>query len=146
MNCENVYLVTAGEHSDYGVLRVCKTLEAAEKYAATHARGFGYDRPNIEVYDFDDGSTIQLDIVYRYISFSYWERNQIDTMIWNMRYETEPLKDQELGIRSTDYDRLDGMLSVVKFYDIENEEDCRHVEKMIRDAVAKFKTEKEGLI
>ena len=70
MSCENVYLVTAGEYSDYRVLRVCKTLEAAEKYAATFVRCLGCDRPNIEVYDFDDGSTIQLDIVYRYISFS----------------------------------------------------------------------------
>ena len=145
MTSESVYLVTAGEYSDYGVLRVCKTLEAAEKYAAMYARGFGCDRPNIEVYDFDDGSTIQLDTVYRYISFSYWGRKQADTMIWDMIYKTEPYKDQELGIRSTDYDRLDGTLSVAKFYDVENKEDCWHVEKMIRDAVTKFKAEKEGL-
>lgn len=145
MSCEHVYLVTAGEYSDYRVLRVCKTLEAAEKYAATFVRCFGCDRPNIEVYDFDDGSTIQLDIVYRYISFSYWRRNQADTMIWDMIYKTKPYKDQELGIRSTDYDGLNGTLPVAKFYDVSNEEDCRHVEKMIRDAVAKFKAEKEGL-
>lgn len=61
---KNVYLITAGEYSDYGVLAVCSTREKAEHFCEVLNRNGGWygDKAEIEEYPVDSIPIEDLDI------------------------------------------------------------------------------------
>lgn len=61
---KRVYLITAGEYSDYGVLAVCSTREKAEHFCEVLNRNGGWygDKAEIEEYPVDSIPIEDLDI------------------------------------------------------------------------------------
>ena len=64
MDSNKVYLITAGEYSDYGVLAVCSTREKAEYFCEVLNRNGGWygDKADIEEYPVDSIPIEDLDI------------------------------------------------------------------------------------
>lgn len=64
MDSKKVYLITAGEYSDYGVLAVCSTREKAEHFCEVLNRNGGWygDKADIEEYPVDSIPIEDLDI------------------------------------------------------------------------------------
>ena len=64
MDSKKVYLITAGEYSDYGVLAVCSTREKAEHFCEVLNRNGGWygDKADIEEYPVDSIPIEDLDV------------------------------------------------------------------------------------
>lgn len=72
MDSNKVYLITAGEYSDYGVLAVCSTREKAEHFCEVLNRNGGWygDKAEIEEYPVDSIPIEDLDIPVWCVGFS----------------------------------------------------------------------------
>lgn len=72
MDSNKVYLITAGEYSDYGVVAVCSTREKAEHFCEVLNRNGGRygDKADIEEYPVDSIPIEDLDIPVWCVCFS----------------------------------------------------------------------------
>lgn len=92
----DVYIVTSGSYSDYGIDRVFKSREKAELYCECH------EGCEIEEWDFDDDSIYT---VYDYVNVNaniYPNRKELDVMCNCMKgsIEDNPLNRNELFVLS----------------------------------------------
>lgn len=135
-----VYVITRGNYSNYGIEKIFSTREAAEKYCAVDSDEL--DMPNIEEWDLEDGSDIQIDRIYKAIWFSrqYEASSYVD---YQMRYGLTPFK---LDIRKNrkehgfTYYGISGYIPVSKTIT-----DDEKAKKIIFDHLAKWKAEQLGL-
>lgn len=134
---QEVYVVTSGEYSDYGINRIFLDQDLAEAYCAAHHNDspYGEDRPQIEVWEISDESDIKVDKVYKALWFSQtiYRPNQ-PIISWKMEYNTLPF---ESKIDENRYRELSGYIPITKT--ITDEEEAI---KIISDIIAKYKAEK----
>ena len=141
---QEVYVVTSGEYSDYGINRIFLDRDLAEVYCAVHHNDSPYDedRPQIEVWEISDESDIKVDKIYKvykalWFSQTIQHRPNQPIICWSMTYNTSPF---ELKIDENPYRELSGYIPVNKTI-IDEEEAI----KIISDTIAKYKAEKLGL-
>nr|WP_296955237.1 hypothetical protein [uncultured Mediterraneibacter sp.] len=146
-----VYIVTEGEYSDYHIVGVFATREAAEKYCAVHGNYSVYGDPiNIEEYELQDGSNIQCDKVYRYIKFELQDVFKLDSsdeifvkIDYSVVYEIGlSAKHIPLNIKCKVYyhDRKRKFVTYSGTIPINSHiEDPEKIKKIIYDHVAKYK-------
>ena len=137
---QEIYVVTSGEYSDYGINRIFLDRDLAKAYCAAHHNDSPYDedRPQIEVWEISDESDIKVDTVaYKTLWFSQtiprYRPNQ-PIIGWSMAYNTSPF---ELKIDENPYWELSGYIPITKT--IADEEKAI---KIISDTIAKYKAEK----
>ena len=136
---QEVYVVTSGEYSDYGINRIFLDRDLAEAYCAAHHNDSSYseDRPQIEVWEISDSSDIEVDTVYKALWFSQtippYRPNQ-PIISWGMEYNISPF---ELKIDENRYREFSGYIPITKT--ITDEEEAI---KIISDTIAKYKAEK----
>lgn len=132
-----VYVITCGEYSDYCILHIFATLEAAEKYYATHWKKSS-EPLNIEIWDLEDGNDIECDTIYKALEV-YVYNGTVRSASWKMLYDTKPFKFEfRKGIRTYYNDKY--IIPVNKT--VENAEQAQ---KIVSDTVAKMKAEEAGL-
>lgn len=150
---QKVYAITRGEYSDYHIEKIFSTREAAEKYCAVDADK--YDEPMIEEYYLENGSEIQIDRVYKAIFFQVipaWTHGNrpVDRVLSSMKYSLSPFPtdiqenrkvEEKYGNIIAAYKGISGWIPVAETPDLHD----KKVEKMIRDRVAKWKAEQNGL-
>ena len=150
---QKVYVITRGEYSDYHIEKIFSTREAAEKYCA--ADTYKYDEPMIEEYYLEDGSDIQIDRIYKavffqVISMGTHRHGTVDRVITSMTYGLYPFPtdiqenrkvEKRYGNGIVTYPGISGWIPVTETPAAHDEK----VEKMIRDRVAKWKAEQNGL-
>lgn len=140
-----VYVVTSGDYSDYCIDSIFSNREAAEKRCATWN---GYDDPNIEEYELEDGTNIVIDQVYRWLNFSMSYRSYDDniSVYWEMKYGTKPfdekirLIERLTSVNNKKIELYHGAIPVNKTIT-----DDKEAEKIIYDSIAKWKAERIGL-
>ena len=140
-----VYVVTIGDYSYYCIDSIFSNREAAEKRCATWN---GYDNPNIEEYELEDGMNIVIDQVYRWLDFSISYRSYDDniSVYWEMKYGTKPfdekirLIEKLTSINNKKIELYHGTIPVNKTIT-----DDKEAEKIIYDRIAKWKAERIGL-
>lgn len=136
---QEVYVVTSGEYSDYGINRIFLDRDLAEAYCAAHHNDspYGEDRPQIEVWEISDESDIKMNTVYKALWFSQTIprcRPNQPIIKWKMEYNTSPF---ELKIDKNRYREFSGYIPITKT--ITDEEEAI---KIISDTIAKYKAEK----
>ena len=132
-----VYVVTIGDYSYYCIDSIFSNREAAEKRCATWN---GYDNPNIEEYELEDGMNIVIDQVYRWLDFSISYRSYDDniSVYWEMKYGTKPfdekirLIEKLTSINNKKIELYHGTIPVNKTIT-----DDKEAEKIIYDRIAK---------
>lgn len=92
----DVYIVTSGSYSDYGIDRVFKSREKAELYCECH------EGCEIEEWDFDDDSIYTVYDYVNVIANIYPNRKELDVMCNCMKgsIEDDPLKMDEFSVFS----------------------------------------------
>lgn len=141
MEKQQVYVVTSGEYSDYGINRIFLDQDLAEAYCAAHHNDspYGEDRPQIEVWEISDSSDIEVDAVYKALWFSYSMSNYKSSnpiMSWEMEYNTSPFESKIDEIHDCGH-YISGYIPVNKTIS-----DREEAIKIISDTVAKYKAEK----
>lgn len=137
-----IYAVSSGEYSDYFIMKVFSSLEAAERYIVQYNKSCPKydDEAFLEIMDLDDGKNIMPFHVYRYIYFSFSTvRNVVS---WSMEFRDQPIDKLEM---KHNYICYEGVIPVTRTYDDRNEKDCALVEKLVQDAIAKYRAEQAGL-
>lgn len=135
---DKVYIVTSGEYSDYGIDEVFDNREDAEKYVCLHKRNI-LDDFRIEEYDICKNAELDNVKVYYGITFILRdnENNYFEIIYDNKPIETNIEEDDCFGQKE-----CYGTLSLSN-RNVFNDKDV--VEKIVYDAVAKFKAEKAGI-
>lgn len=150
---QKVYAITRGEYSDYHIEKIFSTREAAEKYCAVDTNKC--DEPMIEEYDLEDGSDIQIDRIYKAVFFQVipvgtHRHGTVDRVITSIKYSLSPFPtdiqknrtaEEKYGNGKVTYRGISGWIPVTETPDLRDEK----IEKMIRDRVAKWKAEQNGL-
>lgn len=135
---DKVYIVTSGEYSDYGIDEVFDNREDAEKYVCLHKRNI-LDDLRIEEYDICKNA--ELDNVKVYYGITFILRDN-ENNYFKIIYDNKPV---EVNIEEND------CFGQKEFYgtlplsnrNVFNDKDI--VEKIVYDAVSKFKAEKAGI-
>lgn len=132
-----VYVVTDGEYSDYGIVKIFNSLEAAEKYCALHSNEY-YDGFNIEEWELEDGSNITTE-VHRSLFFNITEGGSL--LGWSMNYDIRPFSrdieertSRNIGVYIVGYIPVDHQITTKE-----------EAEKIALDELAKWKAERAGL-
>lgn len=148
---KEIYVVTSGEYSDYGIVKIFENIEDAEQFCAIH---------NDNMKPYDDGYCLEI-----YPLSGYGEEEKIkvykalfcqvieyrDTIpstveIWciETQFSKKPFnksfKYEGYWIGGREYS---GVIPVNKTYDIHKNREI--VEKIIQDEFRKWKAEKEGI-
>ena len=133
-----VYVVTAGEYSDYHIIGVRLRREDAEKLALLFSGPRSYYEPEIEEYDTNDFTELFYGLKQYYAYFNKklellecYTNNSDNTTLDD--YFREGVREIQWICSSTKY--------VVQVY----AKDKEHAEKIAKDRLAQFCAEKEGL-
>lgn len=133
-----VYVVTSGVYSDYGIDEVFDNREDAEKYICLHNND-NYWNMRIEEYDICKNAELKNVKVHYGISF-IMRGNEINSFY--IVYDNKPI---ETNINRSKYNYSKsyyGTLPLSNRNIFNNKDD---VEKIVYDAVAKFKAEEAGI-
>lgn len=146
-----IYVVTAGEYSDYGICAVFSTREQAEKYCAC---GHG---EYVEEYDLDAWSADGCEVAYRYhVQYPRQKAGSIADPRYLLKKDVEKdlQKIVNSGIRSVPdgpkYNRWDHVTAEHEMFHPDryvylDHRDPELALKIVRDRIAKAKAEKAGL-
>lgn len=148
---KEIYVVTSGEYSDYGIVKIFENIEDAEQFCAIHNDNMkSYDDGyRLEIYPLSGYGEEEKIKVYKELSCQVIEyNNTIPSTVRIRCIETQfskkpfnkSFKCVDSGIGGCKYSCV---IPVNKTYDIH--EDREIVEKIIRDEFYKWKAEKEGI-
>lgn len=136
-----VYIVISGEYSDYHIETVCLNREDAERYVCLHQR-VGTDEIRIEEHPICNGKELANVKIHRGISF--YMRDGIGITSYETIYSGRPVRTNVEYYRNYNYNEkiYHGIVSLPDRFSIDDQES---IEKLIYDAVAKFKAEEAML-
>ena len=135
---DKVYIVTSGEYSDYGIDEVFDNREDAEKYVCLHKK---YSYWDLHIEEYDICKNAELDNVKVYYGITFILRDNGNNY-FEIAYDNKPI---ETNIEEDDcfgQKECYGTLPLSN-RNIFNDKDI--VEKIVYDAVTKFKAEKAGI-
>lgn len=141
-----VYIVTSGDYSDYTINRVFSNREAAEKCCAAW-ESIMYE-PKIEEYELEDGSNIEIERVYKAISFDmgYSLFYDVTYLDYTMMYNAKPFCEK---IARKEKTRLRDGRTIEFYYGVipvnKTVTTYEEAKKLVYDYLAKRKAERLGL-
>ena len=147
-----IYVVTAGEYSDYEICAVFSTREQAEKYCAC---GHG---DYVEEYELDAWGVVGgCEVVYRYhVQYPHWKAESVAEPHYLLKKDVEKdlQKIVNRGIRiipnGPTYNRWDHVTAEREVFHPDryvylDHKDPELALKIVRDRIAKAKAERAGL-
>ena len=148
---KEIYVVTSGEYSDYGIVKIFENIEDAEQFCAVHNDNMkphddGY---RLELYSLSEHGEEEKIQTYKALSSQIIEYSDtIPSTVKIINIETKfskkpfnkSFKCVDSGIGGCKYSCV---IPVNKTYDIYEQREI--VEKIIRDEFYKCKAEKEGI-
>lgn len=148
---KEIYVVTSGEYSDYGIVKMFENIEDAEQFCAIHNDNMKpYDDAYyLEIYPlsgYGEEEKIQTykALSYRAIEHSDAISSQLRIIDIEAQFSKKPFNK---AIRCVDFwaeaREYSGVIPVNKTYNIYEEREI--VKKIIRDEFYKWKAEKEGI-
>lgn len=148
---KEIYVVTSGEYSDYGIVKIFENIEDAEQFCAIHndaAKPYDdlYYLEIFPVHSYGEKEKIQ---TYKALSCRIIEFGDTIPLTVNIiNIETQfSKKPFDKSFRCVDFwageREYSGVIPVNKTYDIYEQREI--VEKIIRDEFYKWKAEKEGI-
>lgn len=132
---DKVYVVTAGEYSDYHIETICINREDAERYVCLH-QGADLEEMRIEEYSICNGKELSHVKINRGVRFSM--RDSIGITSREIVYSSRPVRTNVKSYSNFDEKIYHGTVSLPDRFSIDNHE---AIKKLIYDAVAKFKAE-----
>ncbi|RGF28227.1 hypothetical protein DW106_08280 [Ruminococcus sp. AM09-18-1] len=132
---DKVYVVTAGEYSDYHIETICINREDAERYVCLH-QGADLEEMRIEEYSICNGKELAHVKINRGVRFSM--RDSIGITSREIVYSSRPVRTNVKSYSNFDEKIYHGTVSLPDRFSIDNHE---AIKKLIYDAVAKFKAE-----
>lgn len=135
---DKVYVVTAGEYSDYHIETICINREDAERYVCLH-QGADLEEMRIEEYSICNGKELAHVKINRGVRFSM--RDSIGITSREIVYSSRPVRTNVKSYSNFDEKIYHGAVSLPDRFSIDNHE---AIKKLIYDAVAKFKAEELG--
>lgn len=132
---DKVYVVTAGEYSDYHIETICINREDAERYVCLH-QGADLEEMRIEEYSICNGKELAHVKINRGVRFSM--RDSIGITSREIVYSSRPVRTNVKSYSNFDEKIYHGNVSLPDRFSIDNHE---AIKKLIYDAVAKFKAE-----
>ena len=139
-----VYIVTSGEYSDYSIAAVFSTRRAAEVYCAVRNQPSTWLDPyGIEEYEMDENvEASNAKVKYRYfVKDVVFKHNKLKAGPPMVMLASNVDQDQKIHELSRIKAKDDYPLRFVYL----DEPDAELAEKIVRDRLARFKAEKEGL-
>lgn len=136
---DKVYIVTSGEYSDYHIETVCLNREDAERYVCLH-QGVDPEEMRIEEHPICNGKELANIKINRGVSF--YMRDSIGITSYGTIYSGRPVRTSVEYYRNYDEKIYHGIVSLPDRFSIDDQES---IEKLIYDAVAKFKAEEAML-
>lgn len=133
-----VYVVTAGEYSDYHIETVCIKLEDAERYVCLH-QWDDLEEMHIEEYPICNGKELAHVKINRGVRFSMHDSIGITSR--EIIYSSRPVRTNVKSYSDFDEKIYRGTVSLPDRFSIDNHE---AIKKLICDTVAKFKAEELG--
>ncbi len=134
---DKVYVVTAGEYSDYHIETVCINREDAERYACLHRGSDAYlDEMRIEEYPICNGKELVHVKINRGIRFGM--RDSIGITSQAIIYNSHPVKTNVKSYSNFHEKIYHGTVPLPDRFSVDDHES---IKKLIYDAVAKFKAE-----
>lgn len=131
-----VYVVTAGEYSDYHIETVCINREDAERYVCLH-QGADLEEMRIEEYPICNGKELAHVKINRGVRFRM--HDSIGITSCEIIYSSCPVRTNVKSYSNFDEKMIyHGTVSLPDRFSIDNHEAIR---KLIYDAVAKFRAE-----
>lgn len=148
---KEIYVVTSGEYSDYGIVKIFENIEDAERFCAIR---------NDNMKPYDDGYCLEIYSLSGYgeeekiqtykalscqvIEYSDTIPSTVDIINIKTKFSKKPfnksIKCEDSWTGACEYS---GVIPVNKTYDIYEQREI--VEKIIRDEFYKWKAEKEGI-
>lgn len=132
---DKVYVVTAGEYSDYHIETICINREDAERYVCLY-QGVDLEEMHIEEYPICNGKELAHVKINRGVRFSM--RDSIGITSREIVYSSRPVRTNVKSYSNFDEKIYHGTVSLPDRFSIDNHE---AIKKLIYDAVAKFKAE-----
>lgn len=132
---DKVYVVTAGEYSDYHIETICINQEDAERYVCLH-QGADLEEMHIEEYPICNGKELTHVKINRGVSF--YMRDSIGITSHKILYGSRPIRTNVKSYSNFDEKIYHGTVSLPDRFSIDNHET---IKKLIYDVVAKFKAE-----
>lgn len=132
---DKVYVVTAGEYSDYHIETICINREDAERYVCLH-QGADLEEMRIEEYSICNGKELAHVKINRGVRFSM--RDSIGITSREIVYSSRPVRTNVKSYSNFDEKIYHGTVSLPDRFSIDNHE---AIKKLIYDAAAKFKAE-----
>ena len=146
-----IYVVTSGEYSDYGIVKIFENIEDAEQFCAIHndsIKPYG-DSYYLEIHPLSEYGEEEKIQTYKALSCQVIEYNNTIPSTVKIRYiETQfskkPFNKSFKRKSSLTWGcEYSSVIPVNKTYDIYEQREI--VEKIIRDEFYKWKAEKEGV-
>ena len=132
---DTVYVVTAGEYSDYHIETICINQEDAERYVCLH-QGTDLEEMRIEEYPICNGKELVHVKINRGVNF--YMRDTVDITSRKIIYSSLLVRTNVKSYSDFDEKIYYGTVSLPDRFSIDNHE---AIKKLIYDAVAKFKAE-----
>lgn len=133
---DKVYVVTAGEYSDYHIETICINQEDAERYVCLH-QGADLEEMRIEEYPICNGKELEHVKINRGVSFRMCDGIGITSR--EIIYGSRPVRTNVKSYSNHVGRIYHGTVSLPDRFSIDDHE---AIKKLIYDAVAKFKAEK----
>lgn len=130
-----VYVVTAGEYSDYHIETICINREDAERYVCLH-QGADLEEMRIEEYPICNDKELAHVKINRGVRFSM--RDSIGVTSREIIYSSRLVRTNVKSYSNFDEKIYHGTVSLLDRFSIDNHE---AIKKLIYDAVSKFKAE-----
>lgn len=148
---KEIYVVTSGEYSDYGIVKIFENIEDAEQFCAIHNDNMKpYNNAyRLEIYSLSEHGEEEKIQTYKALSYQVIEYNDtipstVEIMNIETKFSKKPFNKSFKCVDSwTGACEYSCVIPVNKTYDIH--EDREIVEKIIRDEFYKWKVEKEGI-
>ena len=137
-----IYIVTAGEYSDYGILAAFLDKTKAEQFVERYNRGVNYDSDKAEIEEYEEG------VPFDFSTHDVYEVRFFDPIL---------AKDRAPEIKKLDLNRAYGLQDIPRvvmsraiysscmYIVTVAATNKNHAFKIACDALAKWKAEKEGL-
>lgn len=132
---DKVYVVTAGEYSDYHIETICINREDAERYVCLH-QGADLEEMRIEEYPICNGKELVRVKINRGVNF--YTRDTVGITSCKIIYSSRLVRTNVKSYSDFDEKIYHGTVSLPDRFSIDNHE---AIKKLIYDAVAKFKAE-----
>lgn len=149
---KTVYVVTSGDYSDYGIVRIFENLEDAESFCAIKNDAGDTDPCRIEFYNLTESGIFQKTEYHKAIHCRFRRMDDsgyIGSISWRVGYSKEPFSFEFKRVDDCTYkskiEYWKAIIPTMHTYDQHSETDDLIVEKIVRDSYYIYRAMEEGI-